>query len=336
MHQKNLRSVDLNLLVILAALLEEASVSRAAARLHLSQPAVSHALERLRHVLGDPLLERRGQGMQPTPRALALWPELESWMALSGRLVSPPSAPLSALRQTVRLALADYPCALLLPPLMAELRTHAPGISVVCHNWNEGRNEIERVERGETDLVLSVLDDPPAGIERLFLGVDGTVGVCRAGHPLGARPSLARFCSFPQIIVSAVGAERTEVDDWLSEQGVTRQVALTVASFLAVPSLVEQTDAIALVPHSLAVHWAPAAALQRFVPPFPPPYFDIHLAWHERASEDRAVAFVRDTLAQVARQNLLQSAPGHRRATGTPARTTAGGRGLRRARKVTA
>lgn len=335
MHGKNVRAVDLNLLVVLYALLEEVSVSRAAERLFLSQPAVSHALDRLRSLYGDPLFERVGRSMRPTARAEALRAELEQWVELTGQVINPPEVELARLDQTVTLALADYPCALLLPLVLPELARQAPKLRLVCRDWSDGSREMERLSRGDIDLALSVMEDVSDDIERVLVGYDGMVGVSRRGHPLGSRPGLAAFCATPQIIVSAVGAERTEFDEWLAERGARRTVAVTVASFLAVPELVARSDAIALLPTSLAENWAPAQGLQRFVSPVPVPYFDVHLAWRRRDAGNPGIALVRDTLVRVTRAHVAQSAPRQRRATGK-VRRGGGARGLPRTRAARA
>jgi DNA-binding transcriptional LysR family regulator len=117
MHQKNLRAVDLNLLVALDALLDERSVTRAAARLFLTQPAASHALDRLRSLFDDPLLERRGTAMALTPRAEEMQAPLRELPQNVQLLVRVPDIPLTQLRQTVHLAMADYPAAVIVPLL---------------------------------------------------------------------------------------------------------------------------------------------------------------------------------------------------------------------------
>lgn len=308
MHATNLRAVDLNLLLILDALLGERSVTRAASRLALSQPAVSHALDRLRSLFHDPLLERHGAQMVLTAKAEALKPRLARLIAEIQSVVDLPQTPLAALQQTVRLSLADYPCAILLPPLWQRLREVAPGIQLSCQNWHEGTRELERLQRGDTDIALSLFTHVPDEICRETLGVEHYVGIARAGHPLGPTPTGDEFCRYPHVLVSAVGAQRSPYDAQLAALGWQRRVGVSVSSFLAVPSIVAASDALALVPASLARFWPPLAGLLHFIPPLAPPPFDIHLGYHRRRGLDAGIMAVVDCLKIVSR-DMLPAAP---------------------------
>ncbi len=299
MHGMNLRAVDLNLLLVLDALLAERSVTRAAGRLHLSQPAASHALDRLRGVFGDPLLERRGTHMALTAKAEALRPRLATLIHEIQSLVDLPPTPLFELTQIVRLSLADYPCAILLPPLWQRLQQLAPKLQLVCQSWHEGARELERLQRGDTDIALSLFTEVPDDICREDLGLEHYVGVARQHHPLGAQPGIAEFCRYPHVLVSAVGAQRSPYDAQLQARGWQRRVGVSVSSFLAVPSIVAASDALALVPASLARCWPPMADLLQFTPPIVPPPFPVHLGYHRRRAMDVAIMAVVDCLKAI-------------------------------------
>lgn len=318
MHQTNLRAVDLNLLLILDGLLGERSVTRAASRLSLSQPAVSHALDRLRSLFHDPLLERQGATMVLTPKAERLRPGLGRLIRDIQGLVDLPQTPLAELEQTVRLSLADYPCAMLLPLLWQRLQRIAPGIHLVCQSWHEGSREVERLQRGDTDIALSLFGEVPADIHREKVGVEHYVGMARLGHPLGEQPGLAELCRYPHVLVSAVGAQRSGYDALLAERGLKRQVGVSVSSFLSVPFIVAASDAVALVPASLASNWPPLAGLQTFTLPRPllPPPFDVHLGYHRRRSGDIGIMAVASCLREICREVLAAdgSAPKKRNA----------------------
>ena len=152
----NLRSVDLNLLVILDALLEEAHVSRAADRLALSQPAVSAALQRCRNLFRDELLERGRGTMRPTPRAEALRAPLKSVLAEVLRLVDPAPVPLVELREVLRFSMADYPALLVIGPLQQALQRTAPGIDLIIKPWHGSQAAQAALLEGSTDLAISV------------------------------------------------------------------------------------------------------------------------------------------------------------------------------------
>jgi DNA-binding transcriptional LysR family regulator len=305
MHEKNLRAVDLNLLVVLHALLEERSVTRAAARLFMSQPAASHALERLRTLFGDGLLERRGSAMALTERARELQAPLTALLQEVSGLIRAEPVPLAEIRQTVHVAMADFPAVTLLPALWSRLRKLAPGIDLVCHNWTDATRELERLRRGEVGLVLSTLETVPEDVERQHVGVSGYVGLMAKGHALGSRPSAARYASFPHVVVSAVGARNSPFDKRLAQMSLARRIGMSVPSFLAVPAIVASSDAVALVPTSLATHWAAARGLARFRPPVDPGTFSVDLAWHRRRGGDVAIQAVRELLARILAEQLV-------------------------------
>lgn len=292
MHIKNLRSIDLNLLVILDALLSEGSVTRASTKLHMSQPAVSHALDRLRALFGDALLARQGKAMVRTHKAKQLQPELAALIQHVTRLVALPASPLAELQQIVRISLADYPAAIGLPRLVGRLAAIAPGIRLACQEWREGQDELERLRRGEVDIALSVFPLQPDDIHIETLGTEHYVGVMRHGHPMGASPTLDAFCGYPHIIVSATGATRTMLDAQLEAMGHRRHVGLTVSNFLVVPAIVAASDHIALLPQSLATHWTGAAGLARFTPPLRAPSYEAHAAYHRRHVGDTGIRAV--------------------------------------------
>ncbi|HEY0232514.1 MAG TPA: LysR family transcriptional regulator [Dokdonella sp.] len=299
MHEKNLRSVDLNLLVVLHALLDERSVTRAAARLFITQPAASHALDRLRTQFGDRLLERRGAQMALTPRAEELQAPLRELLGQVHGLLRTPATPLRELVQTVHVAMADYPAILVVPRLWARLRKVAPGIDLVVHGWAGLPQEIERLRRGDVGVALSTLVDVPDDIEKQHIADSDYVGLMAKRHALGSRPSAARFVSFPHVLVSATGASSSPFDRRLAEQGLRRRIGVSVASFLAVPAIVAASDAIALVPRSLAEHWAPAKSLARFRLPVDPGRFSIDIAWHRRRAQDPAIQAVRAIFVEI-------------------------------------
>ena len=304
MHKTNLRSVDLNLLVVLDALLIERNVTRAAQRLHLSQPAVSHALDRLRSVFDDMLLERRGRKMALTTKAETLQPRLADVIAAIQGMVDTRRLSLREIEQTVRVAMSDYPTALLLPPLWSQLQRIAPGIRLVCLDWREGSREMERLQRGEVDVVLSVIPAAPDDICIEPAGTETYIGLSRKGHPIGKKPTLEKLCSYPHMVVSATGALRSDFDLVLQKHGVHRKVALSISSFLAVPSILESSDTLALAPRSVALRWPSAAGLARFTPPLVPPAFDVHVAYHRRSGSDPAIMAVAENLQRICRTVL--------------------------------
>ncbi|RFZ89282.1 LysR family transcriptional regulator [Shinella sp. WSJ-2] len=290
----NLRSVDLNLLVILDALLDEAHVSRAAAKLNLSQPATSSALDRCRHLFGDPLLERGKGGMRLTPKAESLRDPLKALLVGIAAVVDAPEEPLAEIRQTVRILTADFPGILIAGALHRALARSAPGIDLVIQPWHGAPEALESLARGVSDIALSVFPTlDGAAFHRETLVEEHYVIAMRKDHPAAQHVTLENWLAFPHILVSGRGDTRTPFDDQLAALGKTRRVGIVVPSFLMVPSLLEDSNLIAMMPS----HCLPPEVATRFhvaLPPIPVTGFPLHLAWHRRRDKDRAVRHVAD------------------------------------------
>ncbi|MBR0681888.1 LysR family transcriptional regulator [Roseomonas eburnea] len=292
----NLRSFDLNLLVILDALLDEAHVSRAADRVGLSQPAASAALQRCRLLFRDRLLERGRGTMHLTRRAEALRAPLKSLLAEVHRLVDPPEVPLAEIRQTLRLAMADHPAGLVLPSLQLALARSAPGIDLVVQPWRGAEAARMALIDGDTDIAVSTFPPMEDELHRTELLHEHYVVVMRSGHPAARRFSLRSWVQFPHILVSGRGERRGPVDTALAERGLARRVGLVVPSFQLVPPLLAASDMIATLP-SRCVPNGPGFAT--FPPPVPVEGFGLHLAWHRRRHGDTALQHVAGLLRQI-------------------------------------
>lgn len=294
----NLRGVDLNLLVILDALLDEAHVSRAATRLGLSQPAASSALERCRHMFGDRLLERAPGGMRPTPKALALREPLR--LALSGVTsvldAQPPK--LSELRQTIRIETADLPGAVIAPGLYAELSRTAPGLDLVMHPWRGAQAAMDAMARGEIDLAISVLPPAGAAFRRREVFRETYVVAMRRDHPAAAGFDLDQWLAYPHILISSAGETYGPLDEALEALGRSRRIGFVVSSFLMAPSLLLASDLIAMLP-SRCVPAKSADQFSVFAPPIPVEGFPLHVGWHARRDEDLAVRHVAELIERL-------------------------------------
>lgn len=287
----NLRGIDLNLLVVLDALLDEAHVSRAAHRLNLSQPAVSSALQRCRDLFGDRLLERGRGGMTRTPVADTLRAPLRSILAEVESLLDPEDIPLDRIERVVRITTADDPAALLASPLVEALGQTAPGITVAFRPWL-GQDAVAReLLDGDTDLAIAVFDREIENVEVRTLFDAEYVVAMRKGHPAAAAFDIAAWLASPHVVVSGRGDLRTPIDPHLAAMGYRRRVGLVVPSFQLVPTVLAATDMMAMLPRqSLAAH----GHLDLVV--FPPPVaiegFTLKVAWHARQNLDRAVQHV--------------------------------------------
>lgn len=291
----NLRSVDLNLLVILDALLEEAHVSRAAIRLHLSQPATSSALDRLRHLFGDRLLERGRRGMRLTPAAEALRVPLRDALGSIALLVHRGETDLASVRQSVRLVVADAPAVMLLPLLHAHLAQTAPGITLAVLPWSGGTEALRQLAAGDVELVASVLPSLDPAFRKTPLFDEHYVVAMRLGHPAAQGFGLRSWLDHPHVVVSGNGSTTTELDTALAARGLSRRVGIVVPSFAMVPPLLSASDLVALLP-SWCVTQDARAGLATFLPPLPITGFRLDLAWHVRRDGDPVIRHVTDEI----------------------------------------
>jgi DNA-binding transcriptional LysR family regulator len=299
----NISAVNLNLLPVLDALLAERSVSRAGARLGLSQPAVSNALAQLRTVLGDPLLVRSRRGMIPTERALALAGPLRAALGALERGLDP--SPAFDARTTDRaftMVTSDFVAMVLLPRLLARLSREAPRVRLQVRAWQENRVPAD-LERGEADLMLGFYGElPPAHLaQRLF--EDSFVCVVRKGHPaVRDRLTLKTYVALDHVLVSHLPDGRGVVDDALAARGLKRNVALRVSHFLLVPSIIAATDYVAALSQPIARPFAEVWPLRLFRPPLALPGAWVQAVWHERTTDSAAHAWFRATVADIGRE----------------------------------
>lgn len=304
MQDVHLAGIDLNLLVALDALLETRHVTQASKRLGLTQPATSHALARLRALLGDPLLVRSGGVLVPTPRALELGPDVRAiLMSIRRTLSSAPFDPGTASR-AFTIATADYIELVLIPALVSELQRLAPLTDLVVRP----PPELAALGSGELDLAIGVnMTDAPS-IQRRKVFVDGLSCVVRAGHPvlrgLGRRErpglDLDRFVELGHVFITVYGTRGGAVDDALAKKKKKRRVVAMVPSFLAAPAIVAESDLVLTMPSRLAARLAPAFDLRILEPPIELGQYEVTMYWHARMQRDPAHTWLRQLVADCA------------------------------------
>lgn len=299
MHDVHLAGIDLNLLVVVDVLLAERNVTRAAARLGLSQSAASHALARARAVVGDPLLVRGPRGtMTPTARAVALEAPVRRALAeLSTALAAAPAFDPATARRTFRLAASDYAESVLLPPLLERLLADAPGIDL----WVASAGETfgEALAAGTVDLALAPLRvDLGPGLYQRRLFDEKFVCVVRAGHPLTRqRMTLARYLAYPHVLVAPRAKPGSWIDDHLEAMGKRRRIAVAVPHFLVAPRLLGRSDLVLTLAVRVAETFARESDLAILAPPIPIPGFTMGALWHERTHHDPGHRYLREQLA---------------------------------------
>lgn len=293
----DIKRVDLNLLATLEALLLEQNVTKAANRLHLSQPAVSAQLNRLRAIFDDPLLIPAHRGMTPTAKALELLAPLRAALnqirttLTSHRDFDPVQAEL-----TVGIACTDYLQAVVVMPLVIKLRRDAPGIRIAIHNLDPQQLE-KQMERGTLDLALISPKYAPPCLHAQHLFDERYVLVGRRDHPrLREGIGLAEYAQLEHVIVSLDGGGFvTTVDNALHAQGYSRKVVLSAASFLLVPEIIARSDFVALLPERLVRNRTDT--LQLIEMPSLAEDFAVGMVWHERSHGHSGQHWLRDTIA---------------------------------------
>lgn len=293
----DLRRIDLNLLVILDALLGEQHVTRAAERLHLSQPAVSHALARLRDLLGDPLLVRAGAGLVPTARALELAAPLAETLAQVQSLLAPNTFDPSSARRAFRLAMSDYGAAIILPGLIRTLRKEAPGIDLqISHASREGM--VEGLLNGDIDLAAGVLPELPGELRSSPLFEERYVCLLdRQSLPEDGQLDLPTYLSRPHVLLEMRGSGTPEIERTLTALRERRRVAISLPHWSVAPRFISGTDLILTVA-SRALNEVDDESLIVVPPPFEIAPFTFVSAWHKRRGGDQALNWLNRRIEQ--------------------------------------
>lgn len=284
MAEIDIRRLDFSLLQIFAELLQRRKATDVAAHLGITQSTVSHALNRLRDLFGDEMFMRRPNGLHPTARALALEPAVRSLLDAAGKLLGPgePFDPLTA-SATIRIGASDYNCSLLIPDLMAQIRSLAPGM-VVSVRPLVRRQAAEALAAGDLDIAIGYFWGRTPGliVEPLF--EEDYAAVLHRDHRAlkESNLGLSAYLSADHILVSYDGDVRGVVDETLATMGKSRRVAVTVPFFLSAFAMVARNDLIVTVPRRVAIAHAPRFGLTVTEPPLPIRRFRVAQAWHQR------------------------------------------------------
>jgi DNA-binding transcriptional LysR family regulator len=299
-HIMNLNSLDLNLLVALDALLLEANVSRAAMRIGLSQPATSHALQRLREMLRDPLLVRVGARMELTPRAQGLRAPLAQALDQVRGLFSPDDFNAARSERHFRLMMPDLAVELLMPPLMEKVARLAPNVRLDVVPWRGPA--IFTAEFARTiDLVISI-GDAFKGFHRQLLYTDRDVLAVRRGHPVGAKlKQRDAFLKARHVAVIIRGQSEDLIDTWLRAKRIERRIALVVPGYIEALHVAARTDLVAFVPRRLIDALSKQLSLKAVGPPLDPGPDEQFMFYPTRAQMDPGSIWLRNLMLQAGR-----------------------------------
>lgn len=296
-----LRQIDMNLLLTLHALLTEKHVTRAALRLHKSQPAVSHALAQLRRHFDDPLLTRRDGRMALTPRALALIQPLDDALAGLNSLLKTPEFDPSLAHRRFRLSLSDYASRIVLPPLVRYVRRHAPGLDLAISQASRDAM-LAQLADGEIDLALGIFPDVPEGIHLQDLFEDGFVSIAdKETLPAAHGLPLDAWLQRPHVMLALRPDAQDEIEQALAALGLRRHIAVALPHWSAAVELVADTDLILTVARRAIGPMRRHKALRVFAPPLALPGIAYRQAWHARRDSDPALRWLREAIVTCCR-----------------------------------
>jgi len=303
----NLRTIDLNLLIVFEALMEERGVTRAAKRVGLSQPAMSNALARLRRTFSDPLFLRTTEGMSPTPAAQSLIGPVRSALVQLRDIFEEKSvfAP-SASQRLFHLLMNDYVELTMLPPLAKAIRDEASGISLrIQRSPNVFEPPSANSLAESFDLAIGFFPDAltlDARIRSELLLEDWNVCIARANHPkIRGRISLRQYADAEHVAVFYKQQGLGVIDTLLAQKGLLRRTAVVVPHFTTVPFIVSASDLIATVPDRIAQRFSRLLRLQSLRAPIEIPPLRLTLLWHERFHADPAHRWIRERIIASAR-----------------------------------
>lgn len=297
----NVGNVNLNLLVAFQALFEERSVTRAASRAGITQPAMSNTLAQLRMLFDDSLFTRSGSGLVPTARAIALADPIGRGLKLLDSALVAPTFDEARSNRQFTLGASDYVEFVLLPPLLARLAQIAPHVRLRIRPWGSHSIPAE-LARGELDSMIGFYNDVPVRHRHALLFSDEYVCVVRRGHPrVKKRLTLKRYLELSHVLVSTSNDAPGSVDRALAARGLRRHVGLRVSHFLSVPMVVARTDYVAALDRRVAEAFAEALELTILEPPLELPVGRVGQVWHESVDADPGHRWLREVIASVSR-----------------------------------
>jgi DNA-binding transcriptional LysR family regulator len=320
MNEIHFEALDLNLLRVFEALIDERSATRAGGRLGLTQSAISHALNRLRYVLKDELFVRGPDGMQPTERAAEIAPRVRQGLLQLQLALAPSEFVPEVTDRHFAVTCTEYAGAVLLPPFIARLRAQAPNASLSVLPSNLG--VAETLRSGRADLAIGSFKRIPEWFAGEPLLSETRVWVLSADHPAAREElTLERLAALPHLVITATGEDEHAIDGYVADhglerlvtrtdagllqgalaaRGLRRTVAVTTPHFLAALAAITQSDIAALLPRRIATAFMGSYRLVLFEPPYTSPPFEMMSLWHRENGDQPAIAWLRRLLREVA------------------------------------
>jgi DNA-binding transcriptional LysR family regulator len=304
-----LTDIDLNLLLVLHTVLDEGSATRAAARLHVTQSAVSNSLARLRRLLGDPLVVRRAGRLMPTPRAAELRPSLSGGLEqLRAALAGAESPNLTQTRRRFTLACTDFVALILVPRLMAAFARRLPraALRVVSIDYAVAGNGLAT---GEVDVLVGLPPTLPPGCFAEPAFRDRMACIVRRDHPVVRRRLTPDgFTRLGHVEVALFGLS-TGVDEALARINKARSVVLSISHFGVAPFVILCTDLVATIPRRLAQAFAEKYPIRILAPPVSLPEVALRQVWHVRSAEDAGTVLLRQLVREAGKDQQRARGP---------------------------
>ncbi|MDV2858461.1 MULTISPECIES: LysR family transcriptional regulator [Oceanimonas] len=294
-----LHQLDLNLLLAFDALMTQRNVTQAAQQCFISQPAMSHALNRLRRFFADPLLVRSATGMQPTQRAQELHQAVRRALTLLEQELgrSDHFEPATSRRRFV-ISTTDYVECVLIPPLINRLKALAPGVQIEIEILRDTLPEAG-LANGEVDLVLGFdeyMKVPPSLCSQTWL-TEPLAGIVAVDHgTVGKALSLEQLTTLPHVFHSPLGTREAGIDTWLAEQGLKRQISVNSQSYMSAAAIVAQSDHLLVLPSKVAALLAGAWPLKQVALPPDLPAYHLNCVWHPLHDRQPALQWLRALL----------------------------------------
>jgi DNA-binding transcriptional LysR family regulator len=301
----NINTFDFNLLRVFDAVMKEGNLTTAGAQLGLTQSAMSHAVHRLREAFKDPLFVRTTRGMKPTPFAQALaGPITEAISAIKNTLELDMSFNPAASDRVFNLLMTDIAELIFLPRLIPHLKQVAPGIRIISTQMERSRYR-DALELGMADLAIGQIPQTHNDFYQQYLFDEPLVCLMRSDHPeIGDHISMEQFMAAEQLVVATPALVEDILNRALGKRAAKRKIALQTPHYAVVPTILAETDLIAVVPAHVVVTYAYARRFKSLALPFKAPAVKVTQFWHQRSHHDRGHSWLRSVIAELFMEKL--------------------------------
>lgn len=297
-----MRSQELNMLMVFDAIMTEGSITRAAERLSMTQPAVSNTVSRMRVMWEDELFIRNGRTIQSTLFAKNLWAKVQTPLRDLSAAIDPVGFDPKTSTRTFRIGAANLAIDLIWQKLRHVLDEQAPNVNIYAYPYTV-TNGVKMLEDAEVDLAIGITDGMPENVKSQFILQSCYCCVMRKGHPLGEKPmTIEEFAEAKHVLVSLSGDPLGETDTELAKYNLTRRVAMTVNHFSAVSPIVSNSDLISVIPTAAVMHQVLSGELIMRKPPVDLPESIISALWHKRQETDAGLIWLRQLVVEVFQQ----------------------------------